>query len=86
MSEPLSPAGLPPATGGSMLSAAGSLERGQPSSILISLGVSTPACRAPTRPTSFGIDTQQIAKVDDQPILARKHGLGEAALNLLDPR
>src|SRR4051794_24089934 len=40
------PAGLPPATGGSMLSAVSSSLAGQPSSRLTSFGLSTPAARA----------------------------------------
>jgi len=39
-------AGLPPADGGSMLSAVGSLDLGQPSSTRMSFGERTPVCRA----------------------------------------
>jgi hypothetical protein len=45
-SSALSPAGLPPATGGSMVSAVGSVEAGHPLFARMSLGDSTPASRA----------------------------------------
>jgi hypothetical protein len=63
--HPLLCIALPPASGGSIESAVGSFDAGQPSSRRTSLGDSTPARpRAPPRrPSRIGIGLQQVVEV-----------------------